>query len=68
MTIRRLEGVGGGALGGRMALVKVFGSHGGVGVVFLEKASTYAATPFFCVVWCGRVLFYIWKKTSVVFV
>lgn len=40
MITGRLEGVGGGALGGRMALVNVFGSHGGWGGFFLEKAST----------------------------
>lgn len=41
-------------LGGRMALVKVFGSKGGGMVFFLEKASTYAASPLLflcCFVW-----------------
>lgn len=52
----------GGALGGRMALVKVFGSHGGAGGFFFREGFNIRSKSFFCVVLFGRVLFYIWEK------
>lgn len=52
-----------------MALVKVFGSHWGVGVGFFREGFNIRCKSFFCVVLFGRVLFYIWKKDlRVVFV
>lgn len=46
-----------------MALVKVFGSHGGGGwFFFFREGFNIRSKSFFCVVLFGRVLFYIWKK------
>lgn len=53
----------GGVLGGRMALVKVFGSHGGAGVIFFfREGFSIRSKSFFVDFLFGRVLFYIWEK------